>query len=276
MLVGLDSSISGIAAQELGIAWAKRFDAELVGLAIVDDPGIGLSGAILLSDAFHTEERRAAAAKAHLHAEAALSREIRDFAVRCGDAGVNFRTIEEAGSPHVQILLEAQKHDLILLGQRSHFEYGYQGQAGQTLAKVLRDTPRPVIAVPDSLGEGTSVVVAYDGSLQASRALAAFEAAGLATDRTVHVITADPDAGDAERNLERAIQYLRSHDIEAAPHRLERAKAPAEAILSLLPRVNAGLVVMGAYGQPILKEFFIGSATLTMLDRSPVPLFLFH
>ena len=34
---------------------------------------------------------------------------------------------------------------------------------------------RPVVAVPREPPEGESVLVAYDGSLQAARALAAFE-----------------------------------------------------------------------------------------------------
>jgi nucleotide-binding universal stress UspA family protein len=33
---------------------------------------------------------------------------------------------------------------------------------------------------------------------------------------------------------------------------------------------------MGAYGQPRIREFFLGSVTQTLLKESPVPLFLYH
>jgi nucleotide-binding universal stress UspA family protein len=33
---------------------------------------------------------------------------------------------------------------------------------------------------------------------------------------------------------------------------------------------------MGAYGQPTLREFFLGSVTRTVLTRATVPLFLYH
>jgi nucleotide-binding universal stress UspA family protein len=33
---------------------------------------------------------------------------------------------------------------------------------------------------------------------------------------------------------------------------------------------------MGAYGQPTMHEFFVGSVTRSMLVESPVPLFLSH
>ena len=36
------------------------------------------------------------------------------------------------------------------------------------------------------------------------------------------------------------------------------------------------MLVMGAYGQPVLREFFIGSVTRTMLRGVRVPIFCFH
>ena len=75
--------------------------------------------------------------------------------------------VEDIGSPHVQILLEAQKHDVVLLGQHSHFDYGWEGKPGETLEKVLQDSPRPVVVVPEPLCVGTSIAIAYDGSLEA-------------------------------------------------------------------------------------------------------------
>ena len=39
---------------------------------------------------------------------------------------------------------------------------------------------------------------------------------------------------------------------------------------------DASLIVMGAFGQPRLREFLLGSATCTALKNSPIPLFLYH
>jgi nucleotide-binding universal stress UspA family protein len=47
-------------------------------------------------------------------------------------------------------------------------------------------------------------------------------------------------------------------------------------ILEKVRRRGAGLLVMGAYGQPVLREFFVGSVTRTALGECPVPLFLYH
>ena len=57
---------------------------------------------------------------------------------------------------------------------------------------------------------------------------------------------------------------------------LESSAPPAKVILEQIGRLNAGLLVMGAYGQPGLREFFLGSVTRTLLQETPVPLLLFH
>ena len=54
------------------------------------------------------------------------------------------------------------------------------------------------------------------------------------------------------------------------------AAPPAEVILEQARQLGARLLVMGAYGQPAIREFFFGSVTRTVLKESPVPLFLYH
>ena len=148
-----------------------------------------------------------------------IAQVLQQFARRCDEARVACRIVEDVGTPFVQILREAQCHDLILLGQRTHFSYGCEGCADETLGKVLQDSPRPVVAVPKTLGGGESVVVAYDGSLQAARALYAFEASGLDCSQTVHVVSIASDSKDAARHADRAVEFLRSTASRPPPTR---------------------------------------------------------
>lgn len=144
------------------------------------------------------------------------------------------------------------------------------------IRKVVKDAPRPVIVAPATKCPDGPVLVAYDGSLQAARALAAFEATGLAEKGKVHLLSIGPVATLAAASAERALAFLRLHDVDAIPLVIDSSSPPATVILEQIGRLGAGLVVMGAYGQPILKEFVIGSASRTLLSESPVPLFLFH
>jgi nucleotide-binding universal stress UspA family protein len=57
-------------------------------------------------------------------------------------------------------------------------------------------------------------------------------------------------------------------------------EAPVESTAAVLLHwagvFRAELMVMGAYGQPVVREFLLGSVTRTVLRDSPVPLFLYH
>ena len=275
LLIGLDGSDDSRSVLELGLRWAKRFDALAVGLAIIDELGILTSGAVQFSGGHHWH----AASPAPLllsNSRRRVELTLEQFARRCVEAGVTGRSLEDVGSPFVRILIEAQRHDLILLDQRTHFDYRSGGEPDKTLAKVLQDSPRPVVAVPKTLPDGEAVVVAYDGSLQAARALYAFEASGLGVSREVHVVSVASDYEEATRRADVAVGFLRLHGIEATPHPVDMSVPTAEVILRKVRYLEAGLLVMGAYGQPALREFFLGSTTRTVLEESPVPVFCYH
>jgi nucleotide-binding universal stress UspA family protein len=274
LLIGLDGTEDSHAVLELGIGWAKRFDALAVGIAVVDEAGILSAEAARSAGGHHWHA--AAAPPLLSNSRYRVEQILQQFARRCDEAHVTCRTLEDVGTPFVQILREAQCYDLILLGQQTHFEYGREGEPDETLVKVLRDSPRPVVAVPKTLGAGEAVVVAYDGSLQAARALYTFEATGLGGSREVHVVSVARDYEDATQHAERAVAFLRFHGIEATSHPVDTSVPTAEVILRKVRYLEAGLLVMGAYGQPVLKEFFLGSVTRTVLKESPVPVFCSH
>lgn len=68
---------------------------------------------------------------------------------------------------------------------------------------------------------------------------------------------------------------LKFHRITAQQHPMVSAEAPSEVLLAYV-RAHPGLLVMGAYGGSAFVEFFLGSATRTLLAESPVPVFLAH
>ena len=132
------------------------------------------------------------------------------------------------------------------------------------------------MVVPRTLGAGEAVVIAFDGSLQASRALYAFEASGLGRSRDVHVVSIASEHKVAADHADRAVEFLAYHEIRAVPTAVASSDAPAATLLDRAKEFGAGLIVMGVYGQPILREFFVGSTTQTMLKEIPVPLFVSH
>jgi nucleotide-binding universal stress UspA family protein len=190
------------------------------------------------------------------------------------EAGVAARTIQDVGDPASCLLDQAQRYDLVLLGLETRFRS--TSAPCDTLDRVLHSPPRPVVAAPENLGDGTTAVIGYDGSLQASRTLAAYVATGLASLYENAVVTIATEYEEASRIAERAIDYLALHGVKVKPRPVETRLDPASILLDHARQMNAGLVVMGAFGHSPLREFFFGSTTRGVLRDSKVPVMLYH
>ena len=176
ILIGLDGSPTSEAAVELGIQWAKRFDALLVGLAIVIEPSIHRREPESISgDDSNREHDGDSMKRAHHAAERCLEQ----FAARCTEAGVSFNLIQGTGAPYEEILRESHRYDLVLFGHETHFHFSSMDRPNETRWNVLKCESRPIVISPSKLELGSSVVVAYNGSPNADRALQAFQASGL-------------------------------------------------------------------------------------------------
>jgi nucleotide-binding universal stress UspA family protein len=272
-LVGLDGSTYSTAAVDLGIRWAREFDALLSGLGIIDEPTIRRPEPVPLgAGAFKVQRDEALVADARRQVDLFLEH----FTSRCAEAGVTCRLLKSIGPPREQILTEAQRCDVILLGKQTYYHFETQEGPDETLRDVLKNTPRPVVTVPESLADGASTVIAYDGSLQAARALQLFQLLKPHGQQPVHIVAVHADTSEAERRAGCAAEFLGLHGIEAERHALATSSRPELALVEEVHRLGAGLVVMGAYGKPAVREFFFGSVTRAMLREKSAPLFLYH
>lgn len=273
ILIGIDGSPDGEGALELGIAWARQLDAMLVGLVVIDAPTIRQMPAWPLSSIESQKAQDdALIADARRRAEHALER----FSIRCAEAGVASKPLEDVGVPYERILEESTRFDLVLLGRRTHFNFATRDGQEETVERVLRASPRPVVTVTERPSTGDAVLVAYDGSPPAARALQSFTNTGLAQGREVVVLTAGPSHSDAAKHAERAVDFLGHHEIHARAIPLDTHETPALVILRYAELCRAGMVVMGSFGKPAWKDLLLGSVTRMVVRECTVPVFLFH
>lgn len=272
ILIGIDGTVAGQAAMSLGVQWADAHQAMVVGLGIVDKPGIAIAESSAFGEHSPPLVTDSALSDARLRVDEALV----DLAHRCNTMGVACRTLMHVGEPSVGILRQASAADLLVMGRPAPSESGKPSRVREALEQVIKRSPRPVVAVPAGPIGGDPVIVAYDGSLQASRTLWAFAATGLGRSRTVHVLSVAASRDTMAPHVEQAMEFLLAHDINAEALVVESARPPAAAILEEAGRVKAGLIVMGTFGQSVVKEYLLGSVTRSVLTESPVPVFCFH
>lgn len=202
------------------------------------------------------------------------------FTERAGADGVSaaWRGVENvSGDSALSALADARAADLVIAQQ---VDPNAPSPHGANVEALMFETGRPVLLLPfASVAPGpvfSRIVLAWNGSREAARA--AFDALPFMREaESVEVLTldaAEPGA-DSEPVGTRIAAALRRHGVEAAIH-AERSggMSHGEVIENRIGVAGADLLVMGAYGQSRLKEFFFGGVTRTILRSMPVPVLM--
>lgn len=276
LLACLEGSPSGDTALRIALALARECDAPLSGLALVDAPDIQAGAITSIGGSTYKQSRdRALLAEARTQADKWLAQ----FQRRCRAAQVACQPIQVEGKPVATIVSELQHHDLTVIGRDANFRYSTRPEDEETREAILHRAPRPVLIVPDDPGAnclGSTVVVAYDGSGAARRAMLSFAASGLARSRDVHVVTVDEMGESAWKMANSGVQILRTAGVDATLHNLVSPRSNTDALLEHSKKLGAGVIVMGAFARSRLAELFTHSTTLGLVEKSPIPLYMQH
>jgi len=171
-----------------------------------------------------------------------------------------------------QVVRRVHAVDCLICGHTA----GSDSSERSLLNSILTHNPRPAIVVPDAPFAGHTIMVAYDGSFQSSRALREFAISDLANARNVAVVSLHKDIREASRLADEAVALLKRHEIEAVPYASLLSGKIGHQLLAEAKRLDAGLLVMGAFSHHTVRAFLFGSATSEILDTLPIPVFLDH
>lgn len=261
---------------QLASSWGRRLSGRVTGVGVLDEmiwAPASIAGTTRSPAAEMSETRDAMRARAEKH----IASSLHELETSCEERHVEYRQRSDIQSLDGDLAAEAQRHDVVMLGREHVSDPGLGKSAREVLEMLLPHAPRPIVAVPEELPEGSGILLAYDGSLQASRAVAGLVGSGLAALGGVRVLSIHNKSSEvAMEHANRAVDYLAAHDIAAQPLPTHSESDVEDVIIDHAERHQAELIVMGAYGRPRLVEFFFGSVTNRLLETSPVPLFLFH
>lgn len=273
ILVPLDPSVFTQAATETACRVAKRHGAELAGVAVLDSTEIR-SSLVPAVGPYYPMMIEAVQAKIK-HADHILE-ECKDrFAQTCEAEGVSHRESEYEGVPADKLLESSIFYDLVVTGHETSFHFETRGEQGACLSEILDKAVTPILAVPaEGMGDLQSVLVTFDGSLPAARALHDFILFAAPYDLKIKVLVADTEPRKAEFLLRSAEELLRAHGMEQV-ETIARDLPIEEAIdEDLLSQVD--MVVAGTHSRKFLKDFFVGSFMRDMLKRGAKPLLISH
>jgi nucleotide-binding universal stress UspA family protein len=273
LLIGVNGSRWSQAACDIGINWASSLKIPVTCLGVVDVHALAPAEPVPLgAGTFKTVRDEQVLARGRQRIEEALQAASRQAEA----AKVECHILQREGSPAALLGEEAQRHDLVILGRRAVPQTDRAPPASETLVDILRHAPRPIVVASQTIPRCSDVVIAYDGSVQASRSLRSYVSSGLYYGHPLHLVGVGNDPQAVQEKLGRAIDFLQAHSLKCEPHVLPIDGTVAETLSGFARRIPAGLLVMGVYGQPWYKEILFGSVTRTMIAQVPVPLFLDH
>ncbi|MEO1066407.1 MAG: universal stress protein, partial [Pseudomonadota bacterium] len=145
-----------------------------------------------------------------------------------------------------------------------------------TLKGALFNTGRPVLmcphreTVPETFAD--HVVIAWNGSLEATRAVAQTMALIKAA-KSVRIVTVGGEEVHGASSAELR-DYFAMHGVTSTVDRLDSGQRIGDALLEA--SASDELMIMGAYGESHEKETLFGGNTQTIVDRAKTPVVLVH
>jgi len=174
------------------------------------------------------------------------------------------------------LYLAAETRDLVITGHDTAFRGNIRERLSETLAKLLLVTPRPTIVCGEETAATQDILIAYDGSIPAMRAIQIFTLLGLEEARRIHVTSVDASQELAARRTDAAASYLRVHGYEVEANPIASRVHPAEVLKIEVIDRKIGTLIMGAYGHRGFRDFLFGSTTNMLVESPPCALFLYH
>lgn len=273
ILLALDNSEPGIKAQDYAIGLAKKYKAAVTGLGILDTPWITAAQPEPLGGgAFKLQRDDVVIEQSHDHVTFIMG----EFQAACEKAGIKHQALKAEGFPAVEIEKLAHEHDIIVIGKTTDFHFDLDEDTDLTVKHLARDNARSILIVPSKVSSGDNVLVAFDGSLQASRAMHMFIMLGLAKDKNIHILSIDKSPDIAVVNATRAHNLFSAHGIKSTMHGLEQSGNITQQIMDKAHEVKAAMMVMGGFSHTVLRGTFFGSTTKSIMGACDFPLFLHH
>lgn len=225
-------------------------------LIIAEQEGSHLYGLHTLSPAVQEPPEEALALRSH-------------FLERCAERGVAAQFAFGRGRPAERIIERAVWTDLIVVALRHPPGQGLPARLGSGYLALLRNSPRPLMAVPGEVRSPRRAVLAYDGGARSEAALFAAAYVSIRWGVRFAVVSVAEIGRGGEAVLGRARVYLERYGVDADYH-LERGDV-AGALLRVAESHEADMIFMGSYRYSRWLETVLGGVVEGVLLGSSLP-----
>jgi nucleotide-binding universal stress UspA family protein len=181
-------------------------------------------------------------------------------------------TMQRHGGLSETLLELEDKIRVLVLGLRTEEEDSENAALGRQIESIIRALHKPVLIVNKHFSRPSRLLLAYDGSDAAKKALNWLTSSPLYKQMVCHLIYVCNDEAAGKNVLSEALERLDTVGIQA--HSKVLSGDVASQLLDYQQSHDIDLIVMGCFGHSRLREIFLGSFTLKMIANAQIPLLL--
>jgi nucleotide-binding universal stress UspA family protein len=273
LLCILDDTTESDARLRVATGLAQRFGSHLVGLMVAQPIYIPTYIESDLPREVIEQQKEAAAGALQVAGD--------KFLAACEKVGINGEWRQAQGNVATVAALHARYSDLTICGA-PHTE-GMYGNLPNLAEELVMQTGGPVLVVPGELKSddiGTSIVVGWDASREAARAV--HDGLDFLTNaKQTVVVSANPRSGESAGTHGEAVGadlgvLLARHGVKVEARAVKAHKSAGEILLDAVDSEGADLLVMGAYGHSRVREMVLGGVTRHILAHPKVAVLMSH
>lgn len=269
ILVGLNGDTYTPSAVKHALELAARHKAELTGIAVTDLAKLANVGPVPLGGG-------AAAAELSEHrieeAERRVEEVIAKFENECKSQKISGGVSRDEGDAIDVLTKQWRYQDLVLLGLRGLFEYGVVRNPDDYLIRIIKAGIRPIFAVGKEYRPIRSALIAYNGSLEAAKAMKSFVQTSPWQNVNIRIVCFEKPREEPQTLLADASHYCAAHGYHVETEFVD--DDPRDNLIEYAEKHGADIIVMGSTGRSRLMEYVLGDTVLTAIKESPIPLYL--
>jgi len=280
VLACIDSSVYADSVVDHAAWCANRMPASLEILHVLDrgqrSRTPDLSGSIGLGASEHLLDQLTTLDEAQSRVQQERGRALLKGAEqRARAAGATEVSTRFRHGPFLETVIEHEADaDLVVIGKRGESADFAKLHLGSQLERVVRASAQPVLVASRAFKPIQTVVVAFDGSPSARRAVERVGVRPAFEGLRHQILMVGPDDAEHRRQLDWARETLAKHG-EAAEF-IIRPGSAEKVISDHVKGAGADLLVMGAYGHSRLREFIVGSTTTALARTCLIPLLMYR
>ncbi len=272
ILVPIDPSEYTKSAFKYALEIANNNKVLIDGIAVIDY--LSISEAVLtfvplpLGNEEHLQREKILLDNAKKHAK----KEIRYYKKFCKENNLDFSGKLMVGRPDF-IIEEAGKYvDIIITGMRNFFHFETSKTPEKTVLKILHHIHTPILVVPKQFKPIKKVLIAFDGSNPAVRAVREFVKLLRNNTYDITIVTSNSNKSEGDETLNKLEAYISTHTDSTI-----KKFTSDKNIISVFEKQfvdDVDMVVCGMHSQNILQKLVTGSFPEYLISLNKIPVLI--